>query len=1247
MSRLGSRQHCPCLLRALFLSLTLTFAVTLAACGNDPVETADTAAVTDVSGDEVAEDADDGVDSAADAVTDAGDTVVGLPCKIDVDCANAGGKCNTYTYLCGECVVSADCKTQPAVCEASLCVAQTPCTASADCKASGKVCDPTDNVCVACVTSSDCAQGLECHARLCLTPGPACASTNDCKGGKVCDKAAGKCAECAVDGDCEAYLHCEEGVCSVDACGAGQTQCDAQDKIRKCKSNGSGWVVETCPENEVCASGLCQSPACDPGSKACEGNDVITCNATGLGWSTPKACEGNDTCQSGQCVSSLCVADEKKCGDGAVLVCKSDGNGWTVAPCPIQPGTPGQACVLEGGVPKCIPLLCASGMGYCEGTMAMKCAPDGMSADLVTDCGTVAKQICSGGQCGPQKCNPGDQICADPGTQAVCVDGSVGWTKKPCPEGSGCTDGVCLQLLCPAAEFFCEGNVLQECSESGTSATLIEDCAVSGNVCYQGKCSPLLCKAGATQCKGGQIDTCDQSGMFYTASDCPDGETCAGGLCKPIICQAGVSYCETGKSMKCDPTGTATTVAEACAGAKPFCLDGVCSDKACVPGVFKCDGTTLKTCKPDGSAWSDQSCVDPKPCTNDICDPVAGKCKYTAKNCDDANACTTETCDAVKGCLYVSVVNGTACNDQNACTASDACEAGSCKGGTAACDDGNACTDDSCDPQSGCKHMGNIGLCTTDDGACGQCANSTCTSLGPSKVWDRVFATASTGYTPTEVVRYALAALPDGGAVVAGTTKVANGLAATLLRVSDKSQVSWEKQYPMGTGTIHTVVRLSDGGFALGGTISESGVDKALLIRVKDDGESAVSTFYSQQSDTRGLIALPDGGVAMYGNLFKKACYLALIKDDGTKVGTGTTYEAKSGAGTDDQECNGIARLPDGSFVMVATVLTTPTKVMVRKVDSTGKLLYSKLIEAPQNLQGLAVVTTPDGGIGVSGSVFQTTGSGHQDVWLARLTQTVELVFQRTFGGMTRDEAVSLVALSDGGFALFGRANSLQVGGPAWWLIRTNAGGAALWKQVHAAKYADYRDATGIDVRPGGGFLLVGAGTPVGSAAWKPRLIATDPWGNASCATSGQCAELNASGCDDQKQCTADICTAAEGCHQVSLPEAAPCGQVEYCDALKVCKATKCGGNGCEPGETLQNCPQDCPATCGDGKCTPGESAAACAKDCAGCVKTATAGCTNCGCSACVCAKDPLCCSTAWDDGCVVLCNECSPGLCK
>jgi hypothetical protein len=133
----------------------------------------------------------------------------------------------------------------------------------------------------------------------------------------------------------------------------------------------------------------------------------------------------------------------------------------------------------------------------------------------------------------------------------------------------------------------------------------------------------------------------------------------------------------------------------------------------------------------DGTACSDGNvCNRAATCQAGTCTPG------TALSCDDNNPCTADTCDAVKGCQHTAVPNGTACNDGNACTRTDTCQAGTCTPGTPlSCDDNNPCTTDTCDAVKGCQHTAvPNGTACNDGNACTQtdtCQADACVGGSP------------------------------------------------------------------------------------------------------------------------------------------------------------------------------------------------------------------------------------------------------------------------------------------------------------------------------------------------------------------------------------------------------------------------------------------------------------------------------------------------------------------------------------
>ena len=84
-------------------------------------------------------------------------------------------------------------------------------------------------------------------------------------------------------------------------------------------------------------------------------------------------------------------------------------------------------------------------------------------------------------------------------------------------------------------------------------------------------------------------------------------------------------------------------------------------------------------------------------------DVFALQCKKN-RDCQDGDPCTVDRCDrATKTCVYTPAANGTACNDQNACTRTDTCQTGVCVGANpVVCTEADQCHGvGTCDPATG------------------------------------------------------------------------------------------------------------------------------------------------------------------------------------------------------------------------------------------------------------------------------------------------------------------------------------------------------------------------------------------------------------------------------------------------------------------------------------------------------------------------------------------------------------------
>ncbi len=399
------------------------------------------------------------------------------------------------------------------------------------------------------------------------------------------------------------------------------------------------------------------------------------------------------------------------CAPGVPLAC-SDAN-----PCTDDLCDPAQGCQFPANTAAC------DDQDPC--TVGDTCADGACVSGTPMDCSALS-DVCHTGVCQDGTCVAIEETWAcddqDPCTTGdVCTGGTCKGTPLDCSALSdACHVGVCENGACvakPLTGNACDDGdacTVNDTCQNGTCVGQAKDCSNLDDACHHGVCSGGTCVAQALT-----GNACDDGNACTVGDVCQNG-TCVG---QPMDCSNLDDACHTGACVG------GTCVAQALTG-NP-CDDG----DACTVGDTCQNGTCVGQAK-DCSAMSDQ-------CNDGVC--VGGTCTKqprTGNACDDGNACTVgDTCQngacvgQPKDCSYLSdqcndgvCVSGTCvqqprtddpCDDGDACTVGDTCQAGVCQGqpmdcsayddachkgacigGTCvaqpltgnACDDGNACT---------------------------------------------------------------------------------------------------------------------------------------------------------------------------------------------------------------------------------------------------------------------------------------------------------------------------------------------------------------------------------------------------------------------------------------------------------------------------------------------------------------------------------------------------------------------------
>jgi hypothetical protein len=737
-----------------------------------------------------------------------------------LDQCHAPGKCQVDTGLCdnpprsGACNDGNACTTSDS-CQTGVCVGSAPtvCAASDQCHDAGQ-CNTATGACtkpakangVKCDDGNGCTQGDACQNGACTAVSQlTCSALDGCHAVGTCDPKTGSCSNpLKANG-----AACDDGkICTTND---------------KCSGGVCGGVAQVCNDGIACTTDSCseQLGGCTTSSSACtcqtsadcnDGNPcngIETCNLQTLQCQPGKAldCSAlNDACNVGTCSATTgkCQATPK--ANGATC---DDGNACTqVSSC--------QAGACQGQNP----VVCAASdqchdAGVCDPTSGACSNPAKTNGAACNDGNACTKTdacqsgVCTGGSvtaCTAQDqchsagtCDPSTGVCSNPNKAngATCNDGTL------CTQTDTCQSGKCVgqsPVICAAAD---------QCHDAGTCDGATGKCSspakANGTACEDGSlCTQKdACQAGA--CQAGGPVTCTASDQCHTAGTCnastgkcsnpskADGsacndssactktDTCLAGVCKgasPVTCTASDQCHDAGS---CNPaTGACSNPSKAdntpCGDGKACTGGDVCKAGVCSGSAVACDdeiACTTDSCVEPGGCFFDQSpcgCAKDSDCNDgNACNGVE-KCNLQTLSCTAGvavscssldDACNVGSCDTKTGaCSATPRKDGTACDDGNACTKTDGCQAGKCAGTNAvtcsasdpchsvgvcdtktgvcsnpakadgaACNDGNLCTQtDSC--QSGscvglspvvCQasdscHL--VGVCNTSTGAC-------------------------------------------------------------------------------------------------------------------------------------------------------------------------------------------------------------------------------------------------------------------------------------------------------------------------------------------------------------------------------------------------------------------------------------------------------------------------------------------------------------------------------------------------
>tara|TARA_R110002051_G_scaffold73135_5_gene132755 strand:+ start:16387 stop:17730 length:1344 start_codon:yes stop_codon:yes gene_type:complete len=350
----------------------------------------------------------------------------------------------------------------------------------------------------------------------------------------------------------------------------------------------------------------------------------------------------------------------------------------------------------------------------------------------------------------------------------------------------------------------------------------------------------------------------------------------------------------------------------------------------------------------------------------------------------------------------------------------------------------------------------------------------------------------------------------DGGYAIIGYTGSINGDVLTkneeendywLLKLDKDFNLKWNKTYGGSKDDIgQSLAQTSDGGYILtgyamssdGDATNNEGFHDNWILKLDAQGilEWESSYGFSGHDHSYDILEATQGGYFFTGFLDITSARADGNTEKGNSVtshGVGEFWGTKIDeegsvqwrgyfGGTNNDRAHSVVQTNDGGFVMAGftesddfDISTTngSYEFWVVKVDSFGNLLWEQSYGGEGIEVSYDIAKTADNGFVVVGNTFSTNGDillnhGESDMWMIKLDEDGNLIWEQTYGGSQFDLAQAVVQSKDGGFLIAGNTKSddknstINYGENDIWVVKTNAFGNLVWQKSFGGSGLDF-----------------------------------------------------------------------------------------------------------------------------------------------------------------------------------------------
>ena len=286
----------------------------------------------------------------------------------------------------------------------------------------------------------------------------------------------------------------------------------------------------------------------------------------------------------------------------------------------------------------------------------------------------------------------------------------------------------------------------------------------------------------------------------------------------------------------------------------------------------------------------------------------------------------------------------------------------------------------------------------------------------------------------------------DGNLVIVGETEsYGNGNNDVyLIKTTRSGEIIWEKTFGYTNGEVgFAVSECANGDLIIAGTTSSFGpyYNDIYLVRTTQEGnliwEQAIGG--DDEEVAYDLFESSDGGIIVAGRRGFSESALCLMKTDEN----GSILWQKTWPG-------GVARsvieTDDAGYVIAGHTGgdsdAAAHDVWIIRTDGNGDEEWSMIHPGDGDNRAYDVKGISDGNFVLCGYDHEGYGHGREDVFLLKISNDGQIIWEREFGGDSDDRAFAVIQMDDGGFGICGETYSFGEGASDLYVIETSDYGA-------------------------------------------------------------------------------------------------------------------------------------------------------------------------------------------------------------